>query len=172
MALYWMAKVAWSEVLIVAAIAKVREKEGDYLSDAIVLASTSIAVTAIWVPEIRATMVGAALATVAAPVAAVAVSVYAIGGLIAFTAADSEDEGWYGVEALKEYYHDPVGTTADIATEFIVDPVADWTQEQIIDPVVGWTLRRVYELNQAKAEIESTLDEYLFKNRWLNPLGL
>jgi len=167
MALYWMTKVAWSEVLITAAIIKVREKKGDHLSDAIVIVSTGIAVGSIWITELRATMVGAAMATVAAPLAAVAVSTYAIGGLIAFAAADPKDEGWYGVEALKEYYHDPIDTLVDIGDEYIVDPVADWTQREIIDPVVGWTLRRVYELNQAKAEVESTIDEYLFKNRWL-----
>lgn len=175
MKMYWMTKVSWSGVLIIAGIAKVREKKGDHLSDAIVIASTTIAVGAVWYPEIRATMVGAAMGTAAGPIAAVAVSVYAIGGVIAFAAADPDDEGWYGTEALKEYYHDPVGTTVDIAEEYIVDPVADWTQEQIIDPVVGWTLRRVNELNQAKVQVEKVVDKWteeIFKNRWLNPLGL
>lgn len=167
MGLYWMNKISWSGVLIIAWSVKVREKKGDHLADAMATVGMVVSVGAIWYPELRATMVGAAVASAAGPVAAVAVSTYAIGGVIAFVAADPEDEGWYGVEALKEYYHDPVGTIADIATEAIVDPVAQWTQEQIIDPVVGWTLRRVYEINQAKAELESTIDEYLFKNRWL-----
>jgi len=162
-------KWTWSVTLALFGMAKVNEKKGDTLADAITIAATTISITAIWVPEIRAIMVSGAIAAApaAVPIAAVAVSVYAVGGIIAVAAADPEDEGFYGAEALKEYYHDPLGTTADIATEYIVDPVADWTQEQIIDPVVGWTLRRVYEFNQAKAELESTVDEYLFKNRWL-----
>jgi hypothetical protein len=167
MTLYWMNKISWSAVLIIAWSVKVREKKGDHLSDAMATVGMVVSVGAIWITDLRATMIGAGMATVAAPVAAVAVSTYAIGGVIAFAAADPEDEGYYGAEALKEYYHDPIGTLVDIGDEYIVDPVADWTQEQIIDPVVGWTLRRVYELNQAKAELESTIDEYLFKNRWL-----
>jgi len=167
-AMYWMTKVSWSGVLIISMMAKVQEKKGDHISDAIVVASTTVAVGSIWAPELRATMVGAGMATVAAPVAAVAVSVYAIGGLIAFAAADPEDPGWYGAEALKEYYHDPVGTIADIATETIVDPLAEWTQEEIVDPVVDWSLRRVFELNKLKVELE----QELFKNRWRNPLGI
>jgi len=152
-----MTKVAWSEVLVLAAMAKVNEKEGDTLADAIVIASTTVSVGAIWWPEIRATMVGAGMATAAAPVAAVAVSVYAIGGIIAFAAADPDDPGWYGAEALREYYHDPVGTTADIAKEYVVDPLADWTQEEVIDPVASWALRRVNELNKARAQVEKEL---------------
>jgi len=173
MALGWQTKISWTGVLILAWSAKVREEEDDYISDAIATGSTAIAVGAIWWPEIRATMVGAAMGTAAAPIAAVAVSTYAIGGLIAFAAADPDDEGWYGAEALKEYYHDPIGTTADIATEYIVDPVADWTQEEIIDPVVGWTLRRVNDLAQAQAQFVSALPtkEEIFNNRYLNPFG-
>jgi len=172
MALGWTTKVSWTGVLILSWSAAVRKKEGDYLHDTLATGGMLIGVGGIWITELRATLVGAAMGTVAAPVAAVAVSTYAIGGVIAFAAADPEDEGFYGAEALKEYYHDPIGTTADIATEYIVEPVADWTQEQIIDPVASWTLRRVNDVAQAKVQLESTLDEYLFTNRWLNPLGL
>lgn len=138
--LYWQHKISWSGVLIIAGIAKVREKKGDHIHDALVVASTSIAVTAIWYPEIRAVMVGTVLATSAAPVAAVAVSTYALGGIIAFAAADPEDEGWYGAEALKEYYHDPIGTTVDIAQEYIVEPVASWTERRIQDLKLVWSI--------------------------------
>jgi len=167
MALGWTTKVSWTGVLILAWSAKVRKEEGVQLSDIFATAGLVVGVGGIWIHELRATLVGAAMATVAAPVAAVAVSTYAIGGVIAFAAADPEDEGFYGAEALKEYYHDPVGTLVDIGDEYIVDPVADWTQEEIIDPIASWSLRRVNELAQAKVQIESTLDEYLFKNRWL-----
>jgi len=161
--MYWQAKIAWSNVLIIGAIAKVREKKGDHVADAITIAATTISVGAIWYPELRATLVGATLGTAVAPVAAVAVSVYAIGGVIALATADPDDEGWYGVEALKEYYHDPIGTTAKTATEYIVDPVADWTTRNIIDPVGSWTLRRIVEANEVKV----LLDQNLFKNRWM-----
>jgi hypothetical protein len=161
--LWFQHKWTWSVSLALFGIAKVNQKEGDTLADAITIAGTTLAITSIWIPEIRATMVGAAMATtVAAPVAAVVVSTYAIGGIIAFVAADPEDEGWYGAEALKEYYHDPVTVVADIATETIVDPLADWTQEQIIDPVAFWGLRRAQELGQLKG----ILERELFKNRW------
>jgi len=167
MALGWTTKVSWTGVLILAWSAKVRKEEGVQLSDIFATAGMVVAVGGIWIPNLRATMVGAGMATVAAPIAAVAVSTYAIGGIIAFAAADPEDEGFYGAEALKEYYHDPIGTLVDIGDEYIVEPVADWTQEQIIDPVASWTLRRVNELAQAKVQVESTLNEYLFENRWL-----
>lgn len=116
-------------------MAKVQEKEGDHLADAITIASTTIAVTAVWVPEIRAMLISRAIvaAPVAVPIAAVAVSTYAIGGVIAFATADPEDEGWYGAEALKEYYHDPIGSTADTATEYIVDPVASWVERRVVE---------------------------------------
>jgi len=120
--MYWMHKVSWSGVLILAGIAKVREKEGDTLADAITIAATTISVTAIWYPEIRAVLVGAAVATpVVVPVAAVAATAYAVGGIIAFAAADPKDEGWYGAEALKEYYRDPLGTTKDIIVKEVTE---------------------------------------------------
>jgi hypothetical protein len=164
----WQTKVSWSGVIILAWSVKVRQSKGVTIGDAMLTVGMVVSVGSIWYPELRATMVGAAAASVAAPVAAVAVSAYAIGGVIAFAAADPEDEGWYGVEALKEYYHDPVGTLVDIGEEHIVDPLVDWTQEQIIDPVAFWALRRVQELNQVKA----TFEREFFRNRWNNPFGL
>jgi len=78
--------------------------------------TTSVA--AIWYPEFRVAVVGAVIATpLVIPVATVVATTYAVGGVIAFAAADTDDPGWYGVEALKEYYHDPLGTTYDIIVE-------------------------------------------------------
>jgi len=148
--LYWMTKIAWSEVLIIAAIVKVREKKGDHVADAIVIASTTIAVVAIWNPEIRATIVGAALATPLAPAAAVAVTAYAIGGVISFVAAEEGEEA----QALVDYYHDPIGTTGDILVREVTDPVITYVteelwQKQIADPIGGWLSRRERDIRRA-----------------------
>ena len=80
--MYWQHKISWSGVIILAGIAKVREKKGDTLSDAITIAATAISVGAIWYPEIRATLVGVAVATpFVVPVAAVAATAYAVESL-------------------------------------------------------------------------------------------
>jgi len=110
----WQHKISWSGLIILGTVAKVREKKGDTLADAIVIASGTISVGAIWWPEIRVAMAGAVIATpLVLPAAAIVATAYAAGGVLAFATADPKDEGWYGVEALKEYYHDPIGTTTD-----------------------------------------------------------
>jgi hypothetical protein len=151
--MWFQHKWTWSVTLALFGLAKINEKEGDTLSDIITFGATAISITAIWQPEIRAMMVSGAIATApaAVPIAAVAVSTYAIGGIIAFAAADPEDEGWYGAEALKEYYHDPLGTTTDIATELVVDPVA------------RWLVRRAQDI----APIALLARKEFFKNRWV-----
>jgi hypothetical protein len=149
--LIWQTKVGWTGTLVLAWAYQVRKKEGDYLSDALATTGMLIAVGSIWYPELRATMVGAAMATAAAPVAAVAVSTYAIGGVIAFAAADPQDEGWYGAEALKDYYHDPLGVTTEIATEYVVEPIANWL------------VRRAVQF----APVALLAREEIFKNRWM-----
>jgi len=145
-----MTKITWSEVLIIAAIVKVREKKGDHVADAIVIVSTTIAVVAIWNPEIRATIVGAALATPLAPAAAIALSAYAIGGIISFVAAEEGQEA----QALVDYYHDPIGTTKDIIVREVTDPVITYVteelwQKQLVDPITGWAARRERDLKRA-----------------------
>jgi len=160
-----MDKISWSGTIIIYAFYKIRKKEGDYVADAMVAAGAAISVGAIWWPEIRATMVGGALGTAAAPVAVAAVTAYAVGGVIAFAAADPDDEGWYGAEALKEYYHDPIGTTADIIVEKVTDPVITYLEEeiwqkQLVDPITGWVGRRERELAQAKKDLETGLKKY------------
>lgn len=160
-----MDKISWTGALLTHAVYQVRRKEGDHVADAMVIAGTAISITAIWLPEIRATMIGAALSTAAAPVAVAAVAAYAVGGIIAFASADPDDEGWYGVEALKEYYHDPIGTTADIIVEKVTDPAITYLQEeiwqkQLVDPITGWVGRRERELAQAKKDLESGLKKY------------
>jgi len=159
--LYWMTKVAWSEVLIIAALVKMREKKGDHVADAIVVVSTAVAVGAIWAPEIRATIVAGALATPLAPIAAVVISAYAVGGIISYLAAEEGKEA----EALVEYYHDPIGTTGDIIVEKVTDPVITYLEEeiwqkQLVDPITGWVGRRERELAQAKKDLESGLKKY------------
>jgi len=148
--LYWQHKISWSGVLIIAGIAKVREKKGDHISDAIVIASTTIAVVAIWNPEIRATIVGAAMASPLAPAVAVAVSAYAIGGVISFVAAEEGEEA----QALVDYYHDPIGTTADIIVREVTDPMIEYVteeiwQKQLVEPIGGWLYRRERDLRRA-----------------------
>jgi len=160
-----MHKISWTAALITHAVYELRRKEGDHVSDAMVVAGTAISIGAIWYPEIRATMIGAALGTAAGPVAVAAVTAYAVGGVIAFAAADPDDEGWYGVEALKEYYHDPIGTTADIIVEKVTDPAITYLQEeiwqkQLVDPITGWIGRRERELAQAKKDLETGLKKY------------
>jgi len=160
-----MHKISWSAALITHAVYQVRRKKGDHVADAMVVAGTAISIGAIWYPEIRATMIGAALGTAAAPVAVAAVAAYAVGGVIAFAAADPDDDGWYGVEALKEYYHDPIGTTADIIVEKVTDPAITYLQEeiwqkQLVDPITGWVGRRERELAQAKKDLETGLKKY------------
>lgn len=163
MALYWMTKVSWSGVIILAWSVKVRKSKGVTIGDAMLTVGMVISVGSIWIPELRATLVGATAASVAAPAAAVAVGAYAVGGIIAFAAADPEDEGWYGAEALKEYYHDPVGTLADIGEEHILDPLVDWTQRHMFEPVEIWAVHLVQEFNQYKATFEREFP----RNRWL-----
>jgi len=136
--LYWQTKVSWSAVLVYAWQVEVRRKKGDHLSDAIATVGMVVSVGAIWVPEIRATIVGAAMATPVAPIAAVVVGVYAIGGIIAFAAADPDDPGWYGAEALKEYHADPWGSTVETAQEHIVRPATSWTERRIEELKMVW----------------------------------
>jgi len=167
--LYWQHKISWSGVIILAGIAKVREKKGDTLSDAITIAATAISVGAIWYPEIRATLVGVAVATpFVVPVAAVAATAYAVGGVIAFAAADPDDPGWYGAEALKEYYHDPLGTTKDIivetATETYHSTVA---AAHVVYSAVEQDIERRYEAK--KRELEAGWQWVEENWRWANP---
>jgi len=163
--LYWKHKISWTGTLLVYMAYQVRRKKGDHVADAMVIAGTALSIGGIWAPEIRATMVGAALGSAAAPVAVVAIAAYATGGVIAFAAADPEDEGWYGAEALKEYYHDPLGTTRDIIVEEVTDPAITYLQKeiwekQIVEPVTGWVARRERELIQAKKDLETGLKKY------------
>jgi len=113
--MYWQTKVAWSETLVTAALVKdIESGKGVSLGDAIVYAGTAVSVGAIWYPEIRAVILGAALATpFAAPAAAAAVSAFAIGGIISYAAAPEGKEA----EALVEYAKDPIGTTYDIISK-------------------------------------------------------
>jgi len=167
-----MHKISWSGVIILAGIAKVREKEGDTLSDAITIAATTISVGAIWYPEIRATLVGAAIATpFVVPVAAVATTTYAVGGLIAFAAADPDDPGWYGVEALKEYYRDPIGTTKDIIVETAKETYHSTAiAAHVIYSTIEQDIERRYQ--EKKRELEAGWDWITKYGKWYNPTPL
>lgn len=110
--MYWQHKVSWSASLFAYAVVRDMKTEGFTIGDAMYYAGTGIAITAVWYPEIRATLLGAAIAVPAVPAVVTGTTVaFAAGGVLAFATADPKDEGFYGAQALKEYAKDPVGTT-------------------------------------------------------------
>jgi len=169
MPMIWQYKVSWSGLIILGAVAKVRHKKGDTLADAITIAGGTISVGAIWWPEIRVAMAGVVVATpLVVPAAAVVATAYAAGGVLAFATADPKDEGWYGVEALKEYYEDPIGTTTDT----IVKEVS----EAYHSTVAAGTIAVNYAVNEAerqyqvkKGQVEAGWDWVEDNWRWSNP---
>lgn len=172
MSMYWQHKVSWSGVLIIAGIAKVNEKEGDTLSDAITIASTTIAVGSIWHKELRFVLAGAVVATpFVIPVVAVVATTYVIGGLISFAAADPDDPGWYGAEALKEYYHDPIGTTKDIIEETATETYHSTKNAvTVIYSAIEQDVERRYQ--EKKRELEAGWQWVEENWRWYNPSPL
>ena len=164
--MYWMTKVTWSELIVLAAIAKVRHKEGDTVGDAITIASATVSVGAIWYPEIRATIVAAALATPLAPAAAAAASAYAIGGVIAYAAAPEGEEA----EALVDYYHDPLGTTYDIISKEVTETAQQI--ESIATGVVRFGIRAIEREYEEKKMQAKAVWDFFGENRYSNPFGL
>lgn len=136
------------------------------MADAITLASATVSVGAIWYPEIRATIVGAALATPLAPAAAAAASAYAIGGVIAYAAAPEGEEA----EALVDYYHDPLGTTYDIISKEVTETAQQI--ESIATGVVRFGLREVERRYEEKKRQAEAAWEFIGENRWANPIRL
>jgi len=165
----WQYKISWSGLIVLATVAKVREKKGDTLSDAITIASGTISVGAIWWPEMRVAMAGVVVATpLVVPVAATVATAYAAGGVLAFATADPEDEGWYGAEALKEYYQDPIGTTKETIVEKVSE--AYHTTEAAGRFLVNYAVNEIsQEYQQKKSELEAGWEWVEDNWRWSNP---
>lgn len=167
--MYWQHKVSWSATLIGYAVVRDMKTEGFTLGDAMYYAGTGIAVTAVWIPEIRAMILGAALATPAIPAIVTGTTVaYAAGGILAFATADPKDEGFYGAQALKEYAVDPVGTTYETISTAVKETA---TRVEALATGVGRAVAREVErrVEEKKQQAEAGW-EWVEENwRWFNP---
>ena len=166
--MYWQYKVSWSATLISYALVRDMQTEGFTVGDAMYYTGAAIAVTAVWYPEIRAALLGTAIAVPAAPLVVTGTVVaFAAGGVLAFATADPEAEGWYGAEALKEYAIDPVGTTFRTIKKEVEKTT---TQLKGLATGVARSVSREVERRYEEKKMQvGRLLELIGENRWSNP---
>jgi hypothetical protein len=127
--LLWQNKLTWSELIALAAIAKVKHKKGDHLSDALVLTSAGISIATIWWPEGRV-IVAAAVAPYAVPAGAAA-AVPVAAGVLASAAIG-------GGEGVQDYYEFMTGeVTFDEWKEVVVPAIEQEVMKPVADAAMG-----------------------------------
>jgi hypothetical protein len=121
----WQNKITWSELVIAAAVWKVQDDPEWTFSDAIVIASATVSVGAVWIPELRTTIAGGAFAIASAPAAAVLAPIAA--GVVVSAAIG----GPKGVENFFDFYTDykkipgRLAFTAKTIKKEKIDPMFD-----------------------------------------------
>jgi hypothetical protein len=121
--LLWQHKLSWSELIAVGALAKVKQKKGDHLMDALTLTSAGISIASIWYPEFRVAVASAVIPYVAPVGAAVAVPVAT--GVIASAVIGGES-------GVQDYYEFMTGEVSYEAWKEVVVPAVE---QEIMKPV-------------------------------------